>query len=102
MKVVDTVTTDCGFVLAVDGTAVYALTPCCREAADWAGRCGCGREMREGYAYAALVGSKYYRRDLRTLLESLGCEDPGECATDVATRVENLLTAGAGMRMVVS
>lgn len=83
------VLTECGFVLVREGDVVFPVTNCCGRQAEWSGHClGCHRPVPEGYGLAAIVGSRTWSRDVRQLLEALGCDSPTPCRDDVLARFE--------------
>lgn len=81
--------TECGVLLTCMDGVVIPLTPCCQHAAwiasDGYVACnGCFRQIGDEYTLAAMVSTKYLRRDLRALVESFGCQDAGGCSSELA------------------
>lgn len=96
--------TPCGVRLVRDRDAVMPASPCCGAVADLDGTCfACGRILPVGYTLAALVGHRDFRRDLKSIVESIAeCPESGACADRLAEHFgQECLTASPDVRMVV-
>lgn len=91
MTTVTLIQFDHGLTFAADGRLVYPVTPCCRRGVDWSGECSgsrCYRRFPESYALAAISGSRYFRRDLRQILEDLTpCDQLTQCVDNLIERL---------------
>lgn len=80
--------TGCGLTLVKDGATIYPLTRCCSELALWTAECSkCHRRVAEAYTLAAVMGDRWFRRDLSRILWDAGCRSPEVCIGDLMLRV---------------